>query len=56
MADLLCQTGEEVISRKETLCFLNADAGGLLADFEAHERIITDEGIIARPFRARIFI
>ena len=33
-----------------------ADSGGLLAEFDAHERVITDEGIIARPYRARIFL
>lgn len=33
-----------------------ADSGGLLAEFDAHERIITDDGVIARPYKSKIFI
>jgi len=32
------------------------DSGGLLAEIDAHERVVSDDGIIARPFRARIYI
>jgi len=32
------------------------DSGGLMAEIDAHERVISDDGIIARPYKTRIFL